>query len=203
MAARITRAKRALREARAVFEAPVGDDLAVRFADVLEVVYLIFNEGYAATSGKSWYRADLCEEAMRLGRTLAALAPAAPEAFGLVALLELQASRIPARTGPDGLPVMLLDQDRSRWNRLLITHGLAALARARSLVNGAGHSGGPYVIQAELAACHARAFNAADTDWPRIAGLYEVLGRLAPSPVIDLNRASASAAGGLITRLAD
>ena len=189
MAARITRAKRALREARVVFEVPVGAELAVRFADVLEVVYLIFNEGYAATSGESWYRADLCDEAMRLGRMLAALAPppAAPEAHGLVALMEIQASRIPARTGPDGAPVTLLDQDRGRWNRLLITHGLAALTRANSLSSQPG----AYVIQAELAACHARAFAAADTDWARIVTLYEALGRLTPSPVIELNRAVA------------
>jgi predicted RNA polymerase sigma factor len=191
MAARITRAKWALREARAVFEVPVGAELAVRFADVLEVVYLVFNEGYAATSGESWYRADLCQEAMRLGRMLAALAPvpAAPEAHGLVALMEIQASRIPARTSPGGDPVTLLDQDRSRWNRLLITHGLAALAQARSLSKG--QAGGPYVIQAELAACHARAFAAADTDWARIVALYDTLGRLTPSPVIELNRAVA------------
>jgi predicted RNA polymerase sigma factor len=169
----------------------------VRFADVLEVVYLIFNEGYAATSGESWYRAELCEEAMRLGRMLAALAPgpAAPEAHGLVALMEIQASRIPARSGPDGSPVTLPDQDRGRWNRLLITHGLTALARARALSDG--QAGGPYVIQAELAACHARAFAAADTDWAAIVALYEILGRLTPSPVIELNRAVAvSMAGG-------
>ncbi len=191
MAARITRAKRALRDARVVFEVPVGAELAVRFADVLEVVYLIFNEGYATTAGESWYRADLCQEAMRLGRMLAALAPppAAPEAYGLVALLELQASRMPARTGPDGSPVTLLDQDRGRWNRLLITHGLAALDTARS--RGDGQAIGPYLIQAELAACHARAFAAADTDWARIVTLYEILGRLTPSPVIELNRAVA------------
>ena len=191
MAARITRAKRALREAGAVFEVPVGAELAGRFADVLEVVYLVFNEGYAATSGEAWYQADLCAEAMRLGRMLAALAPvpAASEAHGLVALMEIQASRIPARTGADGAPVTLLDQDRGRWNRLLITHGLAALTRARSGQPPGGP--GPYVIQAELAACHARAFAAADTDWARIVALYEVLGRLTPSPVIELNRAVA------------
>ena len=194
MAARITRAKKSLREARVAFEVPVGAELAVRFADVLEVVYLIFNEGYAATSGESWYRADLCEEAMRLGRMLAALAPAnapanASEAYGLVALMEIQASRIPARTGPDGSPITLLDQDRSRWNRLLITHGLAALARANSLSKG--QAIGPYVIQAELAACHARAFAAADTDWSRIVALYEILATVTPSPVIELNRAVA------------
>ncbi|HTU06203.1 MAG TPA: DUF6596 domain-containing protein, partial [Trebonia sp.] len=158
-------------------------------ASVLEVVYLIFNEGYAATSGESWTRTDLCEEAMRLGRMLAALAPDEAEAHGLVALMEIQASRIPARTGPGAAMITLLDQDRSRWNRLLITHGLEALAVATSL-SGTEVSG-PYVIQAALAACHARAFVAADTDWSRIATLYRVLGALAPSPVIELNRAVA------------
>jgi predicted RNA polymerase sigma factor len=152
-------------------------------------VYLIFNEGYAATSGDSWTRAELCEEAMRLGRMLAAFAPGEPEAHGLVALMEVQASRIPARTGRDGELITLLDQDRSRWNRLLITHGLAALATAESL-SGSEFSG-PYVIQAALAACHARALVAADTDWIRIATLYGVLASLAPSPVIELNRAVA------------
>jgi RNA polymerase sigma factor (sigma-70 family) len=189
MAARITRAKKALADARIPFEVPVGSELAERFASVLEVVYLIFNEGYAATSGASWYRAELCEEAMRLGRMLAALAPREPEAHGLVALMELQASRIPARTGRDGEPVTLLDQDRGRWNRLLITHGLAALAEASQLTGGT--AGGRYVIQAELAACHARALTAQDTDWPRIASLYALLGGLTPSPVIELNKAVA------------
>jgi RNA polymerase sigma factor (sigma-70 family) len=187
MAARITRAKKALSAAKVPFEVPVGAELNPRFASVLEVVYLIFNEGYAATSGESWYRAELCDEAMRLGRMLSALAPDEPEAHGLVALMEIQASRIPARTGPRGEPVTLLEQNRGRWNRLLITHGLAALARARR----GGRPAGPYVLQAELAACHARAFTAADTDWPRIAALYEALGRLTPSPVIELNRAVA------------
>ena len=189
MAARITRAKKALAAAGVPFEVPVGAELNPRFASVLEVVYLIFNEGYAATSGESWYRAELCDEAMRLGRMLSALAPDEPEAHGLVALMEIQASRIPARGGPGGEPITLLDQDRGRWNRLLITHGLAALARAERLQNG--RLAGPYVIQAELAACHARAFAAADTDWTRIALLYEALGRLTPSPVIELNRAVA------------
>jgi RNA polymerase sigma factor (sigma-70 family) len=189
MAARITRAKKALAAAGVPFEVPVGAELSPRFASVLEVVYLIFNEGYAATSGESWYRAELCDEAMRLGRMLSALAPDEPEAHGLVALMEIQASRIPARAGPGGEPVTLLDQDRGRWNRLLITHGLAALARAERL--GGGRPAGPYVLQAELAACHARAFAAADTDWARIAALYEALGRLTPSPVIELNRAVA------------
>jgi RNA polymerase sigma factor (sigma-70 family) len=189
MAARITRAKKALAAAAVPFEVPVGAELAPRFASVLEVVYLIFNEGYAATSGQSWYRADLCEEAMRLGRMLAALAPEEPEAHGLVALMEIQASRIPARSGPGGEPITLLEQDRGRWNRLLITHGLAALARAQAARNG--RLAGPYLIQAELAACHARAFAAEDTDWSRIVVLYEALGRLTPSPVIELNRAVA------------
>ncbi|HEX4087937.1 MAG TPA: DUF6596 domain-containing protein [Trebonia sp.] len=190
MAARITRAKKSLADANVGFEVPVGPELARRLADVLEVVYLIFNEGYVATSGQSWYRAELCDEAMRLGRMLSALAPQEPEAHGLVALMELQASRIPARTGPDGEPVTLLEQNRRRWNRLYITHGLAALAKA-SAVAGAGAKAGRYVLQAELAACHARAATAADTDWNRIVVLYETLGRLAPSPVIELNRAVA------------
>jgi predicted RNA polymerase sigma factor len=199
MAARITRAKKALADARVGFEVPVGAELANRFASVLEVVYLIFNEGYAATSGESWYRAELCDEAMRLGRMLSALAPEEPEAHGLVALMEIQASRIPARTGPGGQPVTLLDQDRARWNRLLITHGLAALAKATACAKnaaGAASQRGPYVIQAELAACHARAATAADTDWRRIVALYETLGGLAPSPVIELNRAVAVAMAG-------
>jgi predicted RNA polymerase sigma factor len=189
MAARITRAKKALTAAKVPFEVPVGAELNPRFASVLEVVYLIFNEGYAATSGESWYRAELCDEAMRLGRMLSALAPDEPEAHGLVALMEIQASRIPARSGPGGEPITLLEQDRGRWNRLLITHGLAALAQAARARNG--RPSGPYVLQAELAACHARAFAAADTNWARIVVLYEALGRLTPSPVIELNRAVA------------
>jgi RNA polymerase sigma factor (sigma-70 family) len=208
MAARITRAKKALTAAKVPFEVPVGAELNPRFASVLEVVYLIFNEGYAATSGESWYRAELCDEAMRLGRMLSALAPEEPEAHGLVALMEIQASRIPARTGPGGEPITLLEQDRGRWNRLLITHGLAALAQAERSRNG--RLAGPYVIQAELAACHARAFAAADTDWTRIVVLYEALGRLTPSPVIELNRAVAvsmsdgpAAALAIVDSLAD
>ena len=202
MAARITRAKKALADAKVGFEVPVGPELANRFASVLEVVYLIFNEGYAATSGESWYRAELCDEAMRLGRMLSALAPDEPEAHGLVALMEIQASRIPARTGPGGEPVTLLEQDRARWNRLLITHGLAALANAKAKAKAqatakttasAPRRVGPYLLQAELAACHARAGTAADTDWRRIVALYETLGELAPSPVIELNRAVAVA----------
>jgi RNA polymerase sigma factor (sigma-70 family) len=191
MAARVTRAKQALADARVPFEVPVGAELEARLASVLEVVYLIFNEGYAATSGDSWTRTDLCEEAMRLGRMLAALVPDEPEVHGLVALMEIQASRIPARTGPDGAMITLLDQDRSRWDRLLITHGLESLARARSL--SGSEVSGPYVLQAALAACHARALIAADTDWTRIATLYQLLASLSPSPVVELNRAVAVA----------
>jgi RNA polymerase sigma factor (sigma-70 family) len=209
MAARITRAKKALTAAKVPFEVPVGAELNPRFASVLEVVYFIFNEGYAATSGESWYRAELCDEAMRLGRMLSAAAPEESEAHGLVALMEIQASRIPARTGPRGEPVTLLEQDRGRWNRLLITHGLAALAQAQRM-SGNGRLAGPYVLQAELAACHARAFAAADTDWTRIVVLYEALGRLTPSPVIELNRAVAvsmsdgpAAALAIVDSLAD
>ena len=196
MAARITRAKKALADADAGFEVPVGPELANRFGSVLEVVYLIFNEGYAATSGESWYRAELCDEAMRLGRMLSALAPEEPEAHGLVALMEIQASRIPARTGPGGAAVTLLEQDRGRWNRLLISHGLAALAKAKAATRKQSTQAappGPYVLQAELAACHARAATAADTDWGRIVGLYDTLSRLNSSPVIELNRAVAIA----------
>lgn len=208
MAARITRAKKALTEAGVPFEVPVGADLAARLASVLEVVYLVFNEGYTATSGESWTRAELCEEAMRLGRMLAALAPDEPEVHGLVALMEIQASRIPARTGRDGELITLLDQDRGRWNRLLITHGLTVLTTAVSL-SGSEFSG-PYVIQAALAACHARALVAADTDWVRIAALYGALQALTPSPVIELNRAVAvsmadgpAAALAIVDALAD
>jgi RNA polymerase sigma factor (sigma-70 family) len=191
MAARVTRAKKTLGDARVPFEVPVGAELEARLTSVLEVVYLIFNEGYAATSGDSWTRAELCEEAMRLGRMLAALAPDASEVHGLVALMEIQASRIPARTGRDGAMITLLDQDRSRWDRLLITHGLESLARARSL--SGSEVSGPYVLQAALAACHARALVAADTDWTRIATLYQMLASLSPSPVVELNRAVAVA----------
>jgi predicted RNA polymerase sigma factor len=165
---------------------PLGAELERRLADVLEVVYLIFNEGYTATSGAEWARAELCEEAMRLGRMLAALAPEEPEAHGLVALMEIQASRLPARTGPSGEIVTLLEQNRSRWNRLLITHGLAALARAESL-GGLG----PYAVQAAIAACHARAAIPEDTDWVRMATLYRVLAAMTSSPVVELNRAVA------------
>lgn len=190
MAARITRAKKALREARVPFEVPVGAELGTRLASVLEVVYLIFNEGYAATEGSSWTRRELCDEATRLGRMLTALAPQEPEVHGLVALMEIQASRLAARSGPDGELITLLEQDRGRWDRLLITHGLTALARGGALAGGPVGAG-PYLLQAELAACHARAAVAADTDWVRIAGLYERLARRAPSPIVELNRAVA------------
>jgi RNA polymerase sigma-70 factor, ECF subfamily len=184
---RLTRAKRTLREVRADFEVPAGTALRARLPDVLEVVYLIFNEGYAASSGERWVRTELCEEALRLGRILAALAPREPEAHGLIALLETQASRLHARVGPDGEPVLLLDQDRSRWDPLLIVRGAAALKRAEGLPAPLG----PYGLQAAIAACHARAPRAEDTDWIRIAALYEALAALSPSPIVELNRAVA------------
>ncbi len=187
VAQRLTRAKRTLREVRADFEVPSGAALRTRLPDVLEVVYLIFNEGYAASSGERWVRTELCEEALRLGRILAALAPGEPEAHGLIALLEIQASRLRARVGPDGEPILLLDQDRSRWDPLLIVRGLAALKRAEDLPAPFG----PYCLQAAIAACHARARTADDTDWIRIAALYEALAALSPSPVVELNRAVA------------
>jgi RNA polymerase sigma factor (sigma-70 family) len=186
MAARITRAKKSLAEANVAFEVPVGDELTARLGSVLEAVYLVFNEGYTATTGRDWTRPSLCEEAMRLGRMLAALAPQQPEAHALVALMEIQASRLRARTGPDGQIVTLLDQNRARWDRLLITHGLAALDRAEQL---GGHSS--YVLQAQIAACHARAVRAEDTDWVRIAQLYRLLAELTGSPIVELNRAVA------------
>jgi RNA polymerase sigma factor (sigma-70 family) len=200
VAQRIVRAKRRLAEAKVPFEVPQGEELSGRLASVLEVIYLIFNEGYSATAGEDWMRPALCEEALRLGRVLAGLAPDEPEVLGLVALMEIQASRTPARAGPDGEPVLLLDQNRARWDRLLIGRGLAALERARAVLSGASGPGvsgpsdpGPYVLQAEIAACHARASEAADTDWPRIAALYGALARLTPSPVVELNRAVAVA----------
>jgi RNA polymerase sigma factor (sigma-70 family) len=194
VAQRIVRAKRRLAEAGVPFEVPRDEELAARLASVLEVIYLIFNEGYSATAGSDWMRPALCDEALRLGRVLAGLAPAEPEVHGLVALMEIQASRTPARSGADGQPILLLDQNRARWDRLLIGRGLAALARARTLGGAsAGRSPGPYVLQAEIAACHARAGTAADTDWTRIAGLYAALARLTPSPVVELNRAVAVA----------
>jgi RNA polymerase sigma factor (sigma-70 family) len=189
VAQRIVRAKRTLAEARVPFEVPRGDELAPRLASVLEVIYLIFNEGYAATAGDDWMRPALCEEALRLGRILAELTPREPEVHGLVALMEIQASRARARTGPSGEPILLLEQDRGRWDQLLIRRGLAALARAEAL----GGALGPYALQAAIAACHARARTPAETDWARIAALYDALAQLAPSPVVDLNRAVALA----------
>jgi len=187
IAQRIVRAKRTLAEARVPFEVPSGAALAPRLASVLEVIYLVFNEGYSATAGDDWMRPALCEEALRLGRIVAELAPAEPEVHGLVALLEIQASRTRARTGPGGEPVLLLEQNRARWDQLLIRRGLAALARAEAL----GGALGPYALQAAIAACHARALTAEQTDWPRIAALYDALAQVAPSPVVELNRAVA------------
>jgi RNA polymerase sigma factor (sigma-70 family) len=189
VAQRIVRAKRTLAAARVPFEVPARDELAARLASVLEVVYLIFNEGYAATAGEDWIRPGLCEDALRLGRILAELVPEEAEVHGLVALMEIQASRLRARVGPGGEPVLLPDQDRSRWDHLLINRGRAALARAEAL----GGARGPYALQAEIAACHARARTAAETDWARIAALYDALAALTPSPVVELNRAVAVA----------
>jgi RNA polymerase sigma factor (sigma-70 family) len=187
IAQRIVRAKRTLAEARVPFEVPRGEDLSVRLPSVLGVVYLIFNEGYAATRGHTWMRAELCEDAMRLGRILAELLPDEAEVHGLVALMEIQASRSHARLGPRGEPVLLLDQDRSRWDQLLIHRGLAALARAESLAQPLG----PYAIQAAIAACHARAHTGDETDWERIVALYDALVEITESPVVELNRAVA------------
>jgi RNA polymerase sigma factor (sigma-70 family) len=189
IAQRIVRAKRTLADARVPFEVPRGDELAARLSSVLEVLYLVFNEGYSATAGDDWMRPQLCEEALRLGRIVAELVPEEPEGHGLVGLMEIQVSRSRARVGPSGEPILLLDQDRGRWDQLLIRRGLAALARAEKL--GGAH--GPYAIQAAIAACHARARTAAETDWVRIAGLYAELIRLLPSPVVELNRAMAVA----------
>lgn len=187
MAQRLVRAKRTIAEAKVPFEVPTGEDLRARIPPTLEALYLVFNEGYAATSGDDWIRPELCEEAMRLGRTLAELLPGEAEVHGLVALMELQASRARARVGPRGEPILLLDQDRTRWDRLLITRGLAALARAVSL----GRPLGPYAIQAAIAACHARASSADETDWARITALYDALVELTGSPIVELNRAVA------------
>jgi len=187
IAQRIVRAKRTLAEEHVAFEVPRGAELAARLASVLEVVYLVFNEGYTATSGPEWSRPALCEEALRLGRILAELAPSEREVHGLVALLEIQASRLGARVGPSGEPVLLLDQDRARWDQLLIRRGLAALERGERL----GGEPGFYFLQGAIAACHARAKTGAETDWRRIASLYEALARVAPSPVVELNRAVA------------
>lgn len=187
IAQRIVRAKRSLSAARVPFEVPRGEALAGRLASVLEVIYLIFNEGYAATSGGDWMRPALCDEALRLGRVLAGLMPDEAEVFGLVALMEIQASRFAARVSPNGEPILLQDQDRSRWDALLIRRGLQALARAEALHADAG----PYTLQAAIAACHARATRAEDTDWARIVALYDRLGKRNPSPVVALNRAVA------------
>ncbi|NCT66457.1 MAG: RNA polymerase sigma factor [Rhodanobacteraceae bacterium] len=188
VAQRIVRAKRTLAEAQVPFEVPRGAERAARLASVLEVIYLVFNEGYAATAGDDWLRPALCEDALRLARVLAGLMPHEAEVHGLAALLEIQASRAGARTDASGRPILLLEQDRARWDRLLIRRGLAALERAERL-----GTPGPYTLQAAIAACHARARTAADTDWPRIAALYGVLARIAPSPVVELNRAVAVA----------
>jgi RNA polymerase sigma-70 factor, ECF subfamily len=189
IAQRIVRAKRTLADAHVPFEVPRGPELAERLSSVLGVIYLIFNEGYSATAGDDWMRPALCDDALRLGRILAELAPAEPEVHGLVALMEIQASRARSRVGASGEPVLLLDQDRSRWDQMLIHRGLDALARAEEL----GGADGPYAMQAAIAACHARARTADDTDWQLIAALYERLARLTPSPVIELNRAVAVA----------
>jgi RNA polymerase sigma factor (sigma-70 family) len=187
IAQRIVRAKKTLAEKQVPFEVPRGADRAARLGSVLEVIYLVFNEGYTATAGADWVRPALCEDALRLGRILATLAADEPEVHGLVALMEIQASRSRARVGPDGEPILLLEQNRARWDRVLIGRGLAALARAEAL----GGARGPYALQAAIAACHARAISAAETDWARIAALYGVLGEVAPSPVVELNRAVA------------
>jgi RNA polymerase sigma factor (sigma-70 family) len=187
VAQRIVRAKRSLTEARVPFEIPRGIDRAARLSSVLEVIYLIFNEGYSATAGDDWHRPALCDEALRLGRVLAELAPDEPEVHGLVALMEIQASRSRARVGPSGEPVLLMDQDRSRWDHLLIRRGLTALERAERL----GRTRGPYALQAGIAACHARAHAPEETDWPRIVALYGELAQVAPSPIVELNRAVA------------
>ena len=188
VAQRIVRAKRTLAEKRVPFEVPRGEELAARLSSVLAVIYLIFNEGYAATAGDDWLRPALCEDALRLGRILAGLAAQEPEVHGLVALMEIQASRFAARVDEAGAPILLLEQNRAEWDQLLIRRGLAALEQTRAL---APATQGPYVLQAEIAACHARARTAEETDWRRIVALYEALGQIAPSPVIDLNRAVA------------
>jgi RNA polymerase sigma-70 factor (ECF subfamily) len=204
IAQRIVRAKRTLSDAKVPFEVPRGADFTTRLSSVLQVIYLIFNEGYSATTGDDWMRPALCEEALRLGRILAELVPMEPEVLGLVALMEIQASRAKARVGARGEPILLLDQDRSQWDQLLIHRGLAALGRIEQL----GGTGGPYAIQAAIAACHARALTPEDTDWARIVTLYAALAEIAPSPVVELNRAVAvgmaygpSAALELVDRL--
>jgi predicted RNA polymerase sigma factor len=187
IAQRIVRAKRTLAEKRIPFEVPRGEELAERLASVLGVIYLIFNEGYSATVGDDWLRPELCDDALRLGRILAELMPKEAEVHGLVALMEIQASRTAARVGPSGEPILLLEQNRARWDQLLIRRGLTALERAERL----GGARGPYALQAAIAACHARAWTAGETDWARIAELYGVLGEVTPSPVVELNRAMA------------
>jgi RNA polymerase sigma factor (sigma-70 family) len=187
VAQRIVRAKRTLADAQVPFEVPRGAEFTARLSSVLQVIYLIFNEGYSATAGEDWLRPALCEDALRLGRILAELVPKEPEVHGLVALMEIQASRARARVSATGEPVLLLDQDRARWDHVLVGRGLAALARAEEL----GGTFGPYALQAAIAACHGRARTAAETDWARIASLYDALGQLAPSPVVELNRAVA------------
>ena len=187
VAQRIVRAKRTLAEARVPFEVPRGTDRDARLSSVLGVIYLVFNEGYSATAGEDWIRPALCEDALRLGRVLAELARNDPEVHGLVALMEIQASRLRARTGPSGEPILLLDQDRGKWDQLLIRRGLTALARAEQL----GGARGPYALQAAIVACHARARTAAETDWERIVALYDALAELTPSPIVELNRAVA------------
>jgi RNA polymerase sigma factor (sigma-70 family) len=189
IAQRIVRAKRTLAEARVPFEVPMGADFDARLASVLQVIYLVFNEGYSATAGDDWLRPSLCEDALRLGRVLAALVPDRPEVHGLVALLELQASRSRARVGPSGEPIPLAEQNRARWDHLLIGRGLASLARAEAL----GAARGPYALQAAIAAVHARARTPTETDWARIVALYDALSQLTPSPIIELNRAVAVA----------
>ena len=189
IAQRIVRAKRTLAEARVPYEVPRGAELAARLSSVLEVIYLVFNEGYSATAGDDWMRPGLCDDALRLGRILAELAPAEPEVHGLVALMEIQASRLGARVGAGGEPILLLDQNRSRWDHVLVRRGLAALERAERL----GGALGPYALQGAIAACHGRAVTAEDTDWVRIAALYDALSQLTPSPIVDLNRAVALA----------
>jgi predicted RNA polymerase sigma factor len=189
VAQRIVRAKRTLAEAHVPFEVPRGNDRAARLSSVLEVIYLVFNEGYTATAGDDWLRPALCEDALRLGRILAELAPNEPEVHGLVALMEIQASRSRARVGPSGEPILLLDQDRSRWDQLLIRRGLAALECAEKLNSARG----PYTLQAAIAACHARACTPPETDWQGIVAFYESLAQLTPSPIVELNRAVALA----------
>ena len=186
---RIVRAKKTLADAHIPFEVPRGPDRMQRLASVLEVLYLIFNEGYSATAGTDWMRTELCDEALRVGRILARLVPEEAEVHGLVALMEIQASRSAARVAPDGTPILLLDQDRSRWNRILIQRGLAGLAEAERL----GGAMRPYALQAAIAACHARAPRATDTDWRRIAALYDDLAEVTPSPIVELNRGVAHA----------